>query len=276
MRKIFIFTILLLFGTYGIILSTQNRLGIYIHPRFFLTSNIASIFAVVVGIVGILYTLAYEKKIKIDFINGKIILVIFLIGISFVISPLLIILALVILLLPHTKIVEYLTLQNILVITILSLALILPAKGLSSITASQRSIDLNSINLTESTNNTAKGNGFSDSTKNYSIGDWLASMSYNPDPAFYKGKDINLIGSVYSPDNLNLKSNNFLIARFIITCCAVDARPVGLKVRYDWHKDFKEDQWVRITGKFDIENNEIIIIPDKIEKTDPPANPYIT
>jgi len=277
MKKILSFFILLLFGIYGVLLTIQNKLGLYIHPRFFNISIVASIFAIVIGIIGII-TFIIETKPHFKLPHSRFILITVLTIVSFLTSPLFLILGIILLFAPtkdnnFSIILKHLSIMFIIVLLIVSVGLLLPAKGLSSITASQRSVDLNSINLTENTINTS--NGFNNNTKNYTIGDWIASITYNPDLNFYKGKDVSLIGFIYHPDTLKLDNNVFLLSRFIITCCAVDARPVGLKVKYDWSKDYKQDQWVKIDGTFDVYQEDLIIIPSKLEKTESPSNPYI-
>ncbi len=279
MKKVLSFTILLLFGIYTLFLYSQNKLGLYIHPRFFEESFAAGLVAVFVGILGISISLKQRNLARMNFIDRKFLLIILMILFAVFINPLFCLFALIILFAPikDKRFDDFLKNEIISTLIVGSIALIgllLPARGLSSITASQRSIDLNSINLTE--NNSASAQSFNKSTSKYSIGDWIASLAYNPDNEFYKAKEVNLTGFVYHPENQNLNEDTFLISRFIITCCAVDARPVGLKVKYStWKDEFKQDEWVSVSGKFDINNDELVIIPDKITQTDQPANPYI-
>jgi hypothetical protein len=49
------------------------------------------------------------------------------------------------------------------------------------------------------------------------------------DPAAFIGQEARLIGFVYRDDRFN--GDEFMISRFVISCCAADAAPLGLVVR---------------------------------------------
>jgi uncharacterized repeat protein (TIGR03943 family) len=76
-------------------------------------------------------------------------------------------------------------------------------------------------------------------------------------------------------------TNVFYVARFIITCCAVDAQPVGVPVYLpDWQDQFTIDEWVNVTGTFvsnpSTESRQAIVLsPSTISLTDQPAQPYV-
>lgn len=265
-------------GSYGTVLYFSNKLGLYIHPRFFEESLAASILSLVIGFVSFWYIIREKNRFKIPLKNKlytKIFLTLLLVALSFINSLFLIIAAFIIIA-PDKNLNKLLAkndLLNILAIVIVLAGLVLPPRGLSSVTASQRSIDLNSINLTQNTISAIQN--FNKSTTNYSLGDWIAMSGYNPDPYYYKDKEVKVSGFIYKPDNLNLKENQALIARFIITCCAVDARPVGLRFILD-NNEFEIDDWVEIQGVFDVtETEDLIIKTNSITKVDIPSNPYI-
>ncbi len=282
MNKFFVSIVILLFGLYNLILYKNNQLGLYIHPRFFSTSLAASVLAIVVGVVGIAWVIRERKLIilqnQINFKKFAIWVLILVLGIT--VSYLFFILSILVIFWPikpaeqNTGEATKINFGLIGLVVTLSFAFILPAKSLSSATASQRSIDFNSLNLSPDFNITSN---FNSDTKNYSIGDWINSMNINPDYDFYNGKDVSVVGFIYTPTNY--PNNYFLISRFAITCCAVDARPIGLKVRYNINSKFKQDDWVKVTGKFTIEINnnqkELVVIPEGIESTYQPNNPYI-
>lgn len=68
---------------------------------------------------------------------------------------------------------------------------------------------------------------------------------------FYKDKEIKINGFIYK-DN-SFKNNEFVLARRMMVCCAVDTQVVGLMCNYDRTADFNNDQWVSIEGKIKIE-----------------------
>lgn len=282
MKKIISFILMMIFGAYGLVLASHNQLGLYIHPRFFDESIAASIVALSVGVLGLLTNLKdfskLVQKIIEQIMDTKFIFILICVILSLVVNELFALFAILILLAPLKKDTLSKNLTNIefgffIVAGIILAITVTTPKGLTSVTASQRSIDLNSINLTQNTIDVAQN--FGKSTKSYGIGDWIASETYNPDPNYYKDKEVDVTGFVYKPSGINLQPDEFLVSRFIITCCAVDARPVGLKVKFDTTNKFNTDDWVRVTGKFDVENDDIIIKPDTVEATTAPSNPYI-
>mgnify|MGYP001355490754 CR=1 FL=1 len=269
-------------GIYGLLLAHNNKLGLYIHPRFFEESFIASIVAVLIGAVSLIYFIYKDRREFYQFkrlFNQKIMVIGVLIALSFLVNSLFLILAAFVVIVPFkyedrfTRIIKNDIFGTLLVLLVVLAGLFLPARGLSSITASQRSIDLNAINLTQTTASAIQN--FSKSTSNYTLGDWIALQNYNPDPLFYKDKDVKISGFVYRPDNLHLDKDTFLVARFIITCCAVDARPVGLRVKTNEYNP-DQDEWVEVEGLFNVdENQNLIIEPKNIIKLEEPGNPYI-
>lgn len=279
MKEILSSVLLIGMGAYGIILYSTNKLSLYIHPRFFEESFAASIVALVMGVLCFSYFIVSNKnqfKVFKSIYNRKIVAIIVLIILSFIINSLFLVLAVVLVFSPNkelNKLFKNDIFGSLIAISMVGIGILLPPKSLSSITASQRSIDLNSINLTQNTLSAVQN--FNKSTANYSLGDWIAMQGFNPDPLFYNDKDVKISGFLYKPENLNLDEDVYLIARFVITCCAVDARPVGLKVVIA-NNEFSTDEWLEVTGKFGIDSNgELIVIPEKLERIEEPSNPYI-
>lgn len=286
MKKIVSFTFLLLFGIYTLLLYFSGNLSYYIHPRFFTFTLATSIVSTAAGAIGIITILLKRHELKRFFysvrnivIDKKFILIIVLSFLSAFVSTIFIVLLVFIVIIPFKesvfdRIIQKFPMGSSLMIIALLTGFLLPARALSSSTASQRSVDFNSLNVSDNIN---IAQGFNTDTKNYSIGDWIASFNFNPDLNSYVNKDVSVTGFVYKPDNL--PADEILIARFVITCCAVDARPVGLRVKVSSKDSYKEDDWIKVSGKFQLDENldkkDLIIAPDKIEKTDVPSNPYI-
>ncbi len=247
------------------------------HPRFFEESYIASIVALIVGFISFTYFIINENnktKHLAKYLNKKVLIIITSIILSFIFGNLFLLIALITIFYPDKKGLPVEFVSTAFILLTVGIGIFLPPKTLSSITASQRSIDLNSINLTEESISAVQN--FNKSTTNYSLGDWIAMQNFNPDPNFYIGKEVKVSGFLYKPSNLHLDTNTVIIARFIITCCAVDARPVGLRLNISNHSEFKENDWIEAVGKFNLDNNnELIIIPESINIIEEPSNPYI-
>ena len=151
-------------------------------------------------------------------------------------------------------------------------AFLLPVKALTSATASQRQGNLNSLRG----DSTEISSPFKISTENYSLGDWIISLQNNPDSSTYDGKKVNIDGFIF-PDEAS-DADHFTIARFILTCCAVDATPVGIRVySKNWNRKYNKDDWVKLSGEFKIDpsTNKIFIFAEKLEVTEVPNDPYI-
>lgn len=113
----------------------------------------------------------------------------------------------------------------------------------------------------------------------FTIKDWSSLLVQTSDISFYAGKSATIIGFV-SPDPDDSK-NVFFVSRFVVTCCAVDARPIGVPVYLpDWQSRFKADDWVKATGKFIVNpstksQQHIVIQPDSLLPTTEPQEPYV-
>ena len=91
------------------------------------------------------------------------------------------------------------------------------------------------------------------------------------------GKKIEISGFVYREDDM--KENQFVVARFSISCCTADGSPFGMMVQSNQAQSFAKDTWVKITGtinKTTYNGNEILtLIADKIEKTKASHTEYV-
>ena len=68
---------------------------------------------------------------------------------------------------------------------------------------------------------------------------------------------------------------------FFVTCCVVDAQPIGVPVYVpDWRHRYSPNSWLEITGEF-IENpdtnslHNIVLKPSRIQSVAPPREPYV-
>lgn len=104
--------------------------------------------------------------------------------------------------------------------------LVLPPTTLSARTAQQRSVD--SATLSNATGSEAAvsllGSEGVD-TSEYGVKDWAALIRQTTDTTALVGKQVELTGFVVPGDD-----GSFTLTRFVISCCAVDAQPVGLSV----------------------------------------------
>jgi uncharacterized repeat protein (TIGR03943 family) len=80
----------------------------------------------------------------------------------------------------------------------------------------------------------------------FSVKDWAALLSQGGSEAVL-GKQVNLSGYVLDRGEEDL----FFIARLAVSCCAVDAQPIGVPVyRPGWRDEIEPGAWISIEGAF--------------------------
>ncbi|WP_204106281.1 MULTISPECIES: TIGR03943 family protein [Spirulina sp. CCY15215] len=151
--------------------------------------------------------------------------------------------------------------------------LIVPPKVLASDTALQRGIT-ESLPFTRT-----QVQSFTSRIKpeDRSLMDWIRTLNAYPEPDAYTDLPANVTGFVVHIDSL--PEDYLMISRFVITCCAVDAYPVGLPVKLPSTRDqFPPDTWLKIEGVMTTEelNGERRLVINAIDanKIDTPSNPY--
>lgn len=107
--------------------------------------------------------------------------------------------------------------------------------------------------------------------------DWLVEFSMVNDPAAFTGKEARLIGFIYRDDRF--KGDEFMVSRFVISCCAADAAPLGLLVKWPESGALAQDQWVEVKGQFDLgrfDGEELpVLMAESISPIETPAQPYL-
>lgn len=107
---------------------------------------------------------------------------------------------------------------------------------------------------------------------------YLALMEVYEKIEQYDGTKVELVGFVFRDSEL-FAENEFVPARFLMTCCVADMVPVGFLCRYEGAKELPLDSWVKVTGviaKAQYQGNEIPIIQaEEIESAEKPQNDYV-
>ena len=109
--------------------------------------------------------------------------------------------------------------------------------------------------------------------------DWLREFGRLGDPTVLNGETVDVIGFVYrEPD---MAENQFMVARFTMSCCVADAYAIGLPVIYEGTPDLAEGSWVHIQGTLQVgtfrpgDEPLPIITPTLVEPTDEPDTAYL-
>jgi uncharacterized repeat protein (TIGR03943 family) len=121
-----------------------------------------------------------------------------------------------------------------------------------------------------------------------SLIEWVRTLSAYPEPDAYAGQPVKVTGFVIHLPHL---PENFLfLSRFIITCCAVDAHPVGLPVKLEQSRNiYPPDTWLEVQGEMAVENlpvdtqtmkatpqqeRQLVIVAKSVKVIPTPADPY--
>jgi uncharacterized repeat protein (TIGR03943 family) len=110
-----------------------------------------------------------------------------------------------------------------------------------------------------------------------SLVDWVRTLDVYPEPDTYTGQAVHADGFVaYTP---NLPDNYFTLTRFVITCCAADAYPVGLPVKLTQSRStVASDHWFTVKGKMITEilngKRQVVIQASATSPISEPENPY--
>lgn len=121
-----------------------------------------------------------------------------------------------------------------------------------------------------------------------SLIEWVRTLNAYPEPDTYTGQTANITGFVVHFDHL--PDNYIYLSRFVLTCCAVDAYPVGILVELPKSRsNFPVDSWLEIQGimkteilprldfspQIDTKDKRQLVLKAKEVKVIPtPKNPY--
>lgn len=113
-----------------------------------------------------------------------------------------------------------------------------------------------------------------------SLIDWVRTLNVYPEPDSYAGQKAKVKGFVIHPEELG---NEYLfLGRFVLTCCAADAYPIGLPVKLteltQSRQQYPPDTWLEIEGEMTTEElsgkRKLTIIAQSVKKVSQPKNPY--
>ena len=223
---------------YILLLACRDQLGFYIHPRYHIFASIISI----VGIVLLLIDTMLQLKIKVSVKPTK-------------------------LSLKSVKPASYL------VIIILLAGYLLPPKPLSPSSLAQR--ESPAIIEPESRCEIPKPR---EGSSTISINRWKTAINSCKQTSYFNNTDISVTGFVSNGLLRNYGYNYFYIARYVISCCAVDSVPMKILVEKNFFIDYPDGAWLTVKGKLSqkVVNGqaEYVITDARADKIDQPKYPY--
>jgi uncharacterized repeat protein (TIGR03943 family) len=152
--------------------------------------------------------------------------------------------------------------------------LVLPPAALSADAANQRDLNVSGTLSRHQTNEILDGQPSS-----FSVRDWASLLRYSPGEDYFAGKVATLTGFITADPKD--PADVFYVTRFVVSCCTVDAQPVGVPVlRPGWYKEYKPGDWVTATGGFgqnpDQDSaNPILLNSAQISPAAEPERPYL-
>jgi TIGR03943 family protein len=223
---------------YTLLLACRDQLGFYIHPRYHIFASIISI----VGIVLLLIDTMLQLKIKSSVKSIK-------------------------LSLKSAKPASYLA------IIILLAGYLLPPKPLSPSSLAQR--ESPAIIEPESRCEIPKPK---EGSSTISINRWKTAINSCKQTSYFNNTDISITGFVSNGLLKNYGYNYFYIARYVISCCAVDSVPMKILVEKNFFIDYSDGTWLTVKGKLSqkVVNGqaEYVITDARATKIDQPKYPY--
>jgi len=168
--------------------------------------------------------------------------------------------------------------SGVVVVVTLAIAVtmvVVPPATLTSATAAQREVNAGAVSVDSEVSEAAA----SVDSLTLTLRDWASLVRQTTDLDFYADKPIDAVGFI--AEDPSDPDNQFFVSRFAITCCAVDAQPVGVAVYLPhWQDRFALYEWVHISGAFDTNPSTasdaaIVVIPAQIEKVPMPDDSYL-
>lgn len=122
--------------------------------------------------------------------------------------------------------------------------------------------------------NTAAMNTSQDTTL-WNLYDWAVAMSIDTAPLI--DKPVLVEGFVVRPPDIPHADNEFMLARYVLTCCTADAGGVGMPVRWHGAAQLTNDQWVRVNGTIARDANGLLVVVARtITPIEIPRKPYLS
>lgn len=223
---------------YILLLACRDQLGFYIHPRYHIFASIISI----VGIVLLLIDTMLQLKLKASVRPAKFSL-------------------------KSVKPASYLA------IIILLAGYLLPPKPLSPSSLAQR--ESPAIIEQESRCEIPKPR---EGSSIVSVNRWKTAINSCKQTSYFNNTDISITGFVSNGLLKNYGYNYFYIARYVISCCAVDSVPMKILVEKNFFIDYPDGTWLTVKGKLSqkVVNGqaEYVITDARADKIDQPKYPY--
>lgn len=151
----------------------------------------------------------------------------------------------------------------------LVLGTLIPSRPLGS-AAVDGGISLSAVSVTTAST-------FTSDPLQWNVLDWLRAFNQSEDLSSFNGKEARVVGFVYR--EASFADDQFMAARFTVSCCVADASAIGLPIIWGKAQDFPQDTWVEVKGTFEIGEFRGDTIPllraSSVEAVEQPTHPYL-
>ena len=149
------------------------------------------------------------------------------------------------------------------------LGLLVPAQPLGASALDNREIDIRSSALPQTVQAAAEKPALS-----RNILDWMRAFQTG-DPVQYVGEEAQVTGFVFHDERL--AENQFLVARFTVSCCAADAQIAWLVAEATDAEALVTNEWVEVRGIFGKgdESGLPVLQVNELAQVDVPNFPYL-
>lgn len=160
-------------------------------------------------------------------------------------------------------------LLSIITIAIILLGISLPPPSLSLQSTEQRAAQMDAAPPTETSDCTAPETSGTGQTLLYR---WLTAARSCHDPQLLIGTPLVMIGFITKHPT---DANSFYLTRFVVSCCAVDATPLHVRlISPKWQERYAIGQWVRVQGEAAQHPDGSLVVQGQLQPIEPPKAPY--
>lgn len=115
----------------------------------------------------------------------------------------------------------------------------------------------------------------------FTVKDWASLIRQGGDAGRLASMPADVTGFVVADGGNGDEKDVYYLARYLITCCAVDATPIGVPVYAPgWQNSLKDGDWVELTGTFRAApdpsvSEQIVLVPTATKPIAIPDDPYV-
>jgi len=152
------------------------------------------------------------------------------------------------------------------------IGILLPARPLDSSAVETKGVNVNAPLISN-----ASTSQFEVAADHRNILDWMRIFNYEKDLSPYLNQNAKVIGFVYHDERL--PEDQFLLSRFVVSCCAADAFAIGIPVQWEGATTLEENTWLEVEGAVQAtefnDQRTPLIIATSVQTVRTPEQPYL-